>query len=467
MAYKAHYILLIFLLSININIILSFKYPINKDLLSSEKGQETSIEISTKEDYDKTILNNKYVISIFHADWCGHCKRFLPVFNEASKYSIISKTWKLLKIPCSKYQSLCDAFSIEGYPSIKIYKDAQEMKGISPPRDKEHFPEFLIKISTAPIINISNSQEFYNNYGTFSPLVEYNKKDNEFITCIKNLANTNEFLTEYYFGIIPKEENKIIFDFDNENVVFNYNEKNKNSCDDIKIFLRNNKYPLISEANFSLMRKITRDKKEFICILFYNSNNDAISNYIKNEYKAISKQNRDIVFSYFPVNQKKDLSNYFQISFSKETEFQILIYNFFKERFYKDKIYDINVDKLDKINSEVKDLIKRINKLTYVSNNKINDFINNHKILLIVIAIILICGIIYMACFLDLDDEEEVKDVEDKEKARKEKKKLINNEFGDDKDKKEIKDLKEEKKEIKNIKEEKENKDKNEKEKQD
>ena len=126
------YFTFLILLAVNISIINSFKYPINKDLLSSEKGEATSIEISTKSDLDKYILNNKYVILIFHADWCGHCKRFLPVFNEASKYKIISNNWKLLKIPCTKYPSICNAFSIDGYPTIKIYKDSQELKGVSP-----------------------------------------------------------------------------------------------------------------------------------------------------------------------------------------------------------------------------------------------------------------------------------------------------------------------------------------------
>ena len=463
MSNKKYYLFIILFFSINIDNILSFKYPKNKDLLSSEKDKSTSIEVSTKNDYDKYILNNKYVISIFHADWCGHCKRFLPVFNEASKYSIISKTWKLLKIPCSKYPPLCDAFSIEGYPTIKIYKDSQEMKGISPPRDIENFLEFLIKISTDPIIRMDNKPEFYNNYGTFSPVVEYNKNNEEFISCIKKLAYMNEFSSEYYFGIIPMEENKIIFDFDNESVVFNYdnnNKKNKNICDDIKIFLRNNKYPLVSEASFNLMRKINRDKKEIICILFYNSNNDIINNFIKNEYKNISKENREIIFTYFSVNQKNDLSNYFNIKFNKETEFQIFIYNFYKERFYKDQIYDTNINNIDTIKNNVINLIKRINKLNYASNNKFNDFIYNHKILLIVIFIALIIGIIYMLCFLDIDDEEDIKEKEDKDKIRKEKKKLINNDFIEKKEKNEVNKINEEKKDNENKEEKNKNEEK-------
>ena len=332
MSSKKYFLLLIILLLTNIKNIESFKYPINKDLLTSEKGEISSIEISTKSEFDKYIIDNKYVIAIFHADWCGHCKRFLPVFDEASKYKIISNIWKLLKIPCSKYNSICEAFHIEGYPTVKVFINSKEIKGVYPPRDIEHFIEFLIKVSTEPLISINNKQEFFNNYGTFSPLIEYDKNKEEFITCIKTLANSKEFLSEYYFGMSPisKEENeKIIFDFDNNSVIFNY----KGNCDEVKKFLRNNKYPLISEANFSLMRKINRDGIRQIFIIFYNSNNDIINKFIENEYKKISKENREIVFAYSYINQKKDLANYFKIELNKETEFEILFMISVKKNF--------------------------------------------------------------------------------------------------------------------------------------
>ena len=446
---KKSFLFLILLISFNINNIISFKYPINRDLLSSETGKQTSIEVSEKSDYDKYILNNNYVLAIFHADWCGHCKRFLPVINEASKYLKISKTWKLLKIPCTKYPNLCNAFSIEGYPTVKVYKNSQELRGISPPRDLENFLEFLIKISSEPIINITSQQEFYNNYGTFSPVIEYNNKNNKFISCINNLAK-NEFLSEYYFGIMANSENKIIFNFEDNEIIFNYSEK-KNNCDDVKNFLKNNKYPLISEASFNLMRKINKDNKKYVFIIFYNSNNNIFDDFIKKEFKNISKENRDIVFAYSYLNIKKDLGNYFQISLNKETEVQIFIYNFHKERFYKHELYDSNVNSISDIKDNIINLVKNINKIKYVSNNKFNDFISNNKILLISIAVILVFVMIYVICYLDIDDDsDEFNEKEDKEKARKEKKKLINNDFTEikkeNKENKENKEIKEDKK---------------------
>ena len=447
----------------NVKNIESFKYPINKDLLSSEKGEISSIEISKKSEFDKYVLDNKYVISIFHADWCGHCKRFLPVFDETSKYKIISNTWKLLKIPCSKYNSICEAFHIEGYPTVKVFINSKEMNKVSPPRDKELFFEFLIKVSSEPLINITNKQDFFNNYGTFSPLIEYNKKNDEFITCIKTLANSYEFLSEYYFGINPvsnEESEKIIFDFDDNSVIFNY----KGNCDEVKKFLKNNKYPLISEASFNLMRKMNRDRIRQILIIFYNSNNDIINKFIENEYKKISKDNREIVFAYSYINQKKDLANYFKIELNKETEFEIFIYDFSKEKFYKHKILDTNIINIEQTKEEIINIIKNINKIYFTTNSKIMNFISDHKFLMAGFVILLVVGITYLICCCDVDEYEEIDENEDKEIARKEKKKLVTNDFGQDKEKtKEIKKEETNNDKIKYNKDNKDNKDNKEK----
>ena len=429
MVQKTHFIFIILLSLININLISSFKYPINKDLLSSEKGEISSIEISSKSDLDKYILNNKYVIAIFHADWCGHCKRFLPIFDEASKYLIISQTWKLLKVPCTKYEKICDSFNVEGYPTIKLFKNSQEIKGLFVPRDKETFFEFLLKITKEPLIyinNINNTlQEFYDNYGTFSPLIKYNKNKTEFINCIKDLAYNKEFLSEYYFGIIEDKEDKIIFNYDNNDVIFNY----KGNCEDIKIFLRNNKYPLISEASFNIMRKMNRDNIRYICIIFYFYNNDIVNKFVENDYKNISKENREIVFSYSLYKTRNEVAKYFQVELNKETEFQILIFDFYKEKFYKYPIYDINITSLNSVKDDIIKLIKNLDKIKFTSNSKISDFISDHKIFLIVLMTIIILAIIYLILRCDLEDEENVNKLDDKKQRQKEIRQLINNKF--------------------------------------
>ena len=72
-----------------------------------------------------------------------------------------------------------------------------------PPRELGPFLEYLLKISSNPIIEVDNNsiEQFYKDYGTFSPIIKYNSKNMDFISCIKDLAK-KDFLTEYYFSFL-------------------------------------------------------------------------------------------------------------------------------------------------------------------------------------------------------------------------------------------------------------------------
>ena len=418
------------------NSIASFKYPINKKLIDAELTEVTSIEINNKTDFDKYIMTNNYVIAIFHADWCGHCKRFLPVFDEASRYKIINNKWKLLKIPCSKYESLCNSFSINGYPTIKTFKESKEINK-RPPRELDSFLEFLIKISNNPFIEIKNNNlsQFYKDYGTFSPIIEYNSNNKNFITCIKNLAG-EEFITEYYFGLIKKDgekDEKIIFDFDKNPIIYNWNE----NCEDVKIFLNNNIFPLVSNINISFMRKMNRYGK-IIFMIFYNSNNNKLNDFLKNKYKDISKENRNLVFGYVECNKDKDISNYFKITLTKESEIQILIYNFDKEISYKHPInYDINTIKEEELESNIKEILKNFNNLPFTSGSKFKDFFRKLGfydmspmttiILVVIVFVVLISLLCFLIFFCDSEDNYEDLDAEEEKLLRQIKKKKEEN----------------------------------------
>lgn len=411
--------ILVFVLIIKIN--LSFKYPINNKLVDADLTDITAVEISTKSEFDNYVKNNEYVISIFHADWCGHCKRFLPVFDEASKYKSINIKWKFLKIPCTKYPSICNSFSIDGYPTIKTFKNSNEIK-VSPPRELETFLEFLLKVSNSPLVNIesNNKNKFYEDYGTFSPIVEYNPKENKLFECINKLAN-GAFLTDYYFGLnkINDKSEKIIFNFDNDTVVFNWN----GNCDDADIFLRNNIYPLVSNVNIGLMRQMYRNKKTLF-LVFYYSNNEKMNKFIHKSFKNISKDNRNLVFGYSHFNTNKDLSNYFKINLTKESEIQILIYDFDKEiRYLHPTVLDSNIINEKDIESEIRNLLKNFDNLPFTSGSKFKDFMRKigladlgESAVILIFVFVLLILIIFLFVMLFCCDSDEVSEEAAKDK---------------------------------------------------
>ena len=68
-------------------------------------------------------MNTK--ITLYHANWCGHCKNFMPQWNA------LTKTLKKNNIAYSDFEDTRDAdvinsANIIGFPTIRITKNNKE-----------------------------------------------------------------------------------------------------------------------------------------------------------------------------------------------------------------------------------------------------------------------------------------------------------------------------------------------------
>ena len=390
----------------------SMKYPKNKNITKTPKYKDIkSIDIKNTNELVNYIKNYDYIISLFHQDWCGHCKRFIPIFDEASQYQIMNK-FKFVKINCEK-KEICKSFNVDRYPTIKVYIRGNELK-TEPVRELIPLLEFLEKISSNPLIQINNDIDFYNNYGTFSPLVEYNDKNSEFISCISMLAS-NDFLTDFYFGIKKlddeKKKEKIKFNFDGINIEYVWNR----DCDEIKEFLNNNVYPIINEID-SIFIKLIQKNPRITVILFYNKNNLKQVDFIQNQFKKIAFENRKFVFGYCDFESEKELAKYFGIN-NLNNKIQIVIYDFIDSKYYIHKeLYDVNSSSVEKVDNEIRNLVKNEKKLPYTTGDFFEDLFlkfglkvdsNIVKLILMVgvLGIIMLIFIIIILC--DKSEEKE------------------------------------------------------------
>ena len=103
---------------------------------SSQDLDETS--------FAETIKANDYVLVMFFAPWCGHCKSFKPAFAEAA--TLVKGKFTLAKVDCTAEtaKNLCQEQEVRGYPTIKFFKKgvAQEFNG---PRDAAGVVSWLEK----------------------------------------------------------------------------------------------------------------------------------------------------------------------------------------------------------------------------------------------------------------------------------------------------------------------------------
>jgi protein disulfide-isomerase A1 len=46
---------------------------------------DNGVIVLTDDNFDTVVENNKYLFVMFYAPWCGHCKRFAPLYSSAAK----------------------------------------------------------------------------------------------------------------------------------------------------------------------------------------------------------------------------------------------------------------------------------------------------------------------------------------------------------------------------------------------
>lgn len=74
----------------------------------------------TMDALEQTLDNNDIVLIDFWAEWCGPCKMFGPIFEEASeKHDDIA----FLKVNTEEEQQLAAAFGIQSIPTLAIFRD--------------------------------------------------------------------------------------------------------------------------------------------------------------------------------------------------------------------------------------------------------------------------------------------------------------------------------------------------------
>lgn len=95
------------------------------------------------ENFNAKFKNGKWVV-LYYANWCGHCKNFMP---EWDKY----KTTNNLPVKCASVESsvmdkLQSKPNIDGFPTIKMYDNMQEIAQFDGERTATSLKSFVDNI---------------------------------------------------------------------------------------------------------------------------------------------------------------------------------------------------------------------------------------------------------------------------------------------------------------------------------
>lgn len=74
----------------------------------------------TKDNFEETIKNNDIVLIDFWAEWCGPCRSFGPIFEEASERH---EGVAFVKVNTEQERELAASFGVRSIPMVVAFRD--------------------------------------------------------------------------------------------------------------------------------------------------------------------------------------------------------------------------------------------------------------------------------------------------------------------------------------------------------
>ena len=143
---------------------------------------ENDVIILTDSTFDKALEKYEYLLVLFYAPWCGHCKKIHPEYEKAAK-TLRKENLYLSKVDATVEKKLAEKFEIQGFPTVKLFIKGEPIEYTGGRKEQEVINWMRKKTGPASKL-ITNVDE-----------IDKLKKDNDVV--IIYFGNNKQELDEY------------------------------------------------------------------------------------------------------------------------------------------------------------------------------------------------------------------------------------------------------------------------------
>eukprot|EP00826_Nyctotherus_ovalis_P004869 TRINITY_DN11082_c0_g1_i12.p1 TRINITY_DN11082_c0_g1~~TRINITY_DN11082_c0_g1_i12.p1 ORF type:complete len:491 (+),score=170.33 TRINITY_DN11082_c0_g1_i12:230-1702(+) len=281
--------------------------------------------------FDGAIKDNPYIMVLFFASWCGHCKAFSPKYEEAAtKIKAEGLPFVLAKLNADEHRDIGEKEGVTSYPTIKFYVHGNPVE-YEGERTADDVINFLKKKSRPPSVLLQTKEDILK------------VKEEKGRRCI--LGSLNEEALKVYEDIGKNEDHYIFYHAKPEvlkevfpeiaegNVLLlkDYDEGkalyvDKMETGSFKEFLEGHQIPLAGEIDKLSIDAVFNPHSKAGVLLFRNPGADE-SKKLDAEFKEVASElkAKDLVFMLVDINSEwgTRIADHFVIEDSNLPVFEI------------------------------------------------------------------------------------------------------------------------------------------------